>query len=207
VRFEGRNGQGEWRPLSAFSTAPAETRAKGFNTDADAVVRAIREDLGVVLQGSRVLLVGAGGAGRTAALRIAAEGAAQLWLVNRTVSKAEEVAGEVRSRFPQAHVAVGFPPGKIDLLVNATSLGLRPEDPLPFDPAQFSLSRAAAVFDMIYRPAQTALLTAAKDAGCQTANGLGMLLYQGAKALEIWTGQSAPIAVMRAALEQNIYGR
>jgi shikimate dehydrogenase len=207
VRFEGRNGQGEWRPLSAFSTAPAETRAKGFNTDADAVVRAIREDLGVVLQGSRVLLVGAGGAGRTAALRIAAEGADQLWLVNRTVSKAEEVAGEVRSRFPQVQVAVGFPPGRIDLLVNATSLGLRPEDPLPFDPAQFPLSRAAAVFDMIYRPAQTALLTAAKDAGCQTANGLGMLLYQGAKALEIWTGQSAPIAVMRAALEQNIYGR
>jgi shikimate dehydrogenase len=207
VLFEGSDTSGQWRPLRDFSSAPAQTRAKGFNTDADAVVRAIREDLGVVLQGARVLLLGAGGAGRTAALRIAAEGAAQLWLVNRTASKAEDVATEIRTRFPHVQVTVGFPPGKVDLMVNATSLGLRPDDPLPMDPVQFPLSRSAAVFDMVYRPAQTRLLLAAKDAGCQTANGLGMLLYQGARALEIWTGLEAPIAVMRAALEANIYGR
>ena len=59
---------------------------------------------------------------------------------------------------------------------------------------------------MIYRPAETKLLAAAKTAGCKTANGLGMLLHQGAKAFEIWTGRPAPLAVMRHALEQNIYG-
>jgi shikimate dehydrogenase len=59
---------------------------------------------------------------------------------------------------------------------------------------------------MIYRPAETKLLNAAKNSGCQTANGLGMLLHQGAKAFEIWTGQPAPLDVMRRALEQNVYG-
>jgi shikimate dehydrogenase len=58
---------------------------------------------------------------------------------------------------------------------------------------------------MIYRPAETALLKAAKAAGCPAANGLGMLLYQGAKALELWTGQNAPVEVMRHALEKNVY--
>ena len=59
---------------------------------------------------------------------------------------------------------------------------------------------------MIYNPAETALLKAAKAAGCRTANGLGMLLHQGAKAFEIWTGKPAPLDVMRRALEQSIYG-
>jgi shikimate dehydrogenase len=59
---------------------------------------------------------------------------------------------------------------------------------------------------MIYRPAETKLLAAAKAAGCKTSNGLGMLLHQGAKAFEIWTGKTAPLDVMRRALEQNIYG-
>jgi shikimate dehydrogenase len=68
------------------------------------------------------------------------------------------------------------------------------------------LKRAEYVYDMIYRPAQTLLLQSAKTAGCRTANGIGMLLYQGAKALEIWTGQPAPIDIMRKALEKNVYG-
>jgi shikimate dehydrogenase len=59
---------------------------------------------------------------------------------------------------------------------------------------------------MVYRPAETVLLKAAKTAGCRTANGLGMLLYQGAKALELWTGQAAPLEVMRQALEKEVYG-
>jgi len=59
---------------------------------------------------------------------------------------------------------------------------------------------------MVYRPADTPFLQTARAVGCRVANGLGMLLYQGAKALEIWTGQPAPVAVMRRALELNVYG-
>jgi len=103
-------------------------------------------------------------------------------------------------------VTIGYPAGPVDLVLNATSLGLNPADDLPFDKTQFSVSNARAVYDMIYRPAQTTLLKSAKAAGCLTANGLGMLLYQGARALEIWTGQPAPLDIMRRALEENVYG-
>jgi shikimate dehydrogenase len=121
-------------------------------------------------------------------------------------AKAETVAEEIRKRYPKVKVVLGFPPGPVDLLLNATPLGLKPGDPLPLDEKQFPLCQARAVFDMIYNPAETALLKAAKAAGCRTANGLGMLLHQGARAFEIWTGKPAPIEVMRRALEQSIYG-
>ena len=103
-------------------------------------------------------------------------------------------------------VSVGYPKSNVDLLLNATSLGLKADDSSPLDEKQFSLKQTRAVYDMIYDPAETKLLAAAKAAGCKTANGLGMLLHQGAKAFEIWTGKPAPLAVMRRALEQNIYG-
>jgi shikimate dehydrogenase len=92
------------------------------------------------------------------------------------------------------------------LLLNATSLGLNEDDALPFDPARFDLAQARYVYDMIYRPAETKLLRSAKAAGSRTANGLGMLLYQGAEALELWSGLHAPMEIMRRALEENVYG-
>lgn len=183
-----------------------ERGAIGFNTDADAIVAALREDLRLELRGATVLLLGAGGAGRTAALKLVSEGVAGLFLVNRTPSKAEAIAGEIRSQFPSVKVSTGYPQGGVDLLLNATSLGLKPGDASPLDESQFALKQARAVYDMIYRPAETPLLRAARAAGCQTANGLGMLLHQGAKAFEIWTGRAAPLEVMRRALEENVYG-
>jgi shikimate dehydrogenase len=206
VRFEGRDAGGGWQPLPQCAETPRDIRSQGFNTDADAIVRALREDLRLELNGARILLLGVGGAGRTAALKLASQGCAELFLVNRTLSKAEAVADEIRQRGLAVKLTVGHPAGPVDLVLNATSLGLRPNDPLPFDETRFSLRRAGAVYDMIYRPAETPLLKAAKAAGCRTANGLGMLLYQGARALEIWTGLPAPVAIMRRALEKNVYG-
>ena len=206
VRFEARDGQGAWRPVHEFESIPQQIRSHGFNTDADAISRAIREELGVDLRGAKVLLLGAGGAGRTAALKLASENLEEIFLVNRTVSKAEVVAGEIAARQRGLKVQVGYPSGRVDLVINATSVGLKPVDGLPFDGTQFALRNAVAVYDMIYRPAETALLKTAKSAGCRTANGLGMLLFQGAKALELWSGRPAPIEVMRRSLEKNIYG-
>jgi shikimate dehydrogenase len=183
-----------------------EKGAIGFNTDAGAIVTALREDLKVELRGAKILLLGAGGAGRTAALKLASENVSELFLVNRTEEKADAVAGEIIEHFPAVKVSVGFPKTAVDLVINATSLGLKTGDPSPLDEKQFSLKQTRAVYDMIYRPAETALLKAAKTAGCKTANGLGMLLHQGAKAFEIWTGKSAPLDVMRRALEENVYG-
>lgn len=207
IRFETKNENGDWVPLNQIPAEEIqEIRSHGFNTDADAITRSIREDLKMEIRGARVLLLGAGGAGRVAALKFATEGASELFLVNRTKSKAEEIAAEIQQRFPSVKVKTNFPAEKIDLIVNATSLGLKATDAIPMNESDFSLSKAAAVYDMIYRPAQTPLLLAAEKAGCRTANGLGMLLHQGAKALEIWTGKTAPIKTMRDALEKNIYG-
>lgn len=206
IRFEAQDTAGNWLPLAQVSGEMAKVRSQGFNTDADAITRSLREDLGVELFGANALLLGAGGAGRVAALKLAAEGVAALSLVNRTREKAETLAAEIRGRFPQCRVSVGYPTGSVDLAVNATSLGLKADDALPLDASRFDLRRAGAVFDMVYRPAETPLLRAAKAAGCRTANGLGMLLYQGARALEIWSGQPAPVEIMRRALMEHVYG-
>jgi len=224
IRFEGRDDNGAWLPLHQFGVpsrqlrdgqtqpakppeggTPNEIRAVGFNTDSDGVARSLREDLALKLEGAKVLLLGTGGAGQVAALRLALENVSELFLVDFVSAKAEAVAQEIRKRHPRVKVKVGFPPGPVDLLLNATQLGLKPGDPSPLDEKQFPLRQARAVYDMIYNPAETLLLKAAKAAGCRTANGLGMLLHQGAKAFEIWTGQPAPLDVMRRALEAEVY--
>jgi shikimate dehydrogenase len=206
IRFEARLPGGGWVPVGLTSEiGSGEVRAHGFNTDADAIARTLRADLGVEPEGARVLVLGAGGAGRTAALKLAHDGVAALWLVNRTVDKAAALRDEIRCRWPSVAAEVGYPAAPVDCAINATSLGLKPDDPQPWDPRDFALGRAGAVFDMIYRPAETPLLVAARAAGCRTANGLGMLLHQGAAALELWSGRPAPVAVMRTALECEVY--
>jgi shikimate dehydrogenase len=205
IRFEGKNETGEWRPLREFPDVPSEVRSHGFNTDADAITRSLNEDLEIDVRGGKILVLGAGGAGRTAALRLAADGAEELFLVNRTESKARELAKEIRTRFPESKATVGYPNRAVDLLLNATSVGLT-GNASPLDEDKFSITKAGAVYDMIYRPAETPLLISAKAAGCRNCNGIGMLLYQGTAALEIWTGQRAPVEVMRKALFKEVYG-
>jgi len=207
VRFEARDRDGAWRPLGDFDgLVTGEVRAQGFNTDASAIARSLREDLGIELAGAKVLLLGVGGAGRVAALKLASEKVSELFLVNRTRAKAGALAKEIAERWPAVKVRASYPASAVDLVVNATSLGLKPGDGSPLDEIQFPLARAGAVYDMIYRSAETPLLRAARAAGCRVANGVGMLLYQGVEALEIWIGRAAPVELMRAALLKNIYG-
>jgi shikimate dehydrogenase len=206
VRFEARDGNGQWQPLCHFPEAvPGEIRSHGFNTDADGIVTALREDLKLKLRGAKVFLLGTGGAGQVAALRLAAENVSELFLTDYVSAKAGAVAQEIRKRHPQIKTVVGFPKGPVDLLLNATPLGLKAGDASPLEGTPFSPQQARAVYDMIYNPSETALLKSAKAAGCKTANGLGMLLHQGAKAFEIWTGQPAPLDVMRRALEIAVH--
>src|SRR5688572_8559338 len=113
VRFEGREPGGTWLPSHQFTEKPPEKiRSQGFNTDADAIVRSLREDLGVELPGKRVLILGAGGAGRVAALKLAAEKVGELFLVNRTHSKAASVAAEIRRRHGMLKVQLDYPRGE-----------------------------------------------------------------------------------------------
>ena len=207
IVFETRDADGAWVPLAkAGSDAIKEVRSHGFNTDADAIVQSLKEDFQWPdLRGASVLLLGAGGAARSAALRLAQEEVGQIFLVNRTAEHAQQLAANIGDRHPRLGVRHGYPNDPVDLVINATSLGLKPNDPVPIDLAWLQSRKPARVYDMIYRPKETALLRAAKKAGSKTANGLGMLLYQGAEALKLWTGSEPPVHIMRAALEKNIH--
>src|SRR6185503_6110060 len=111
-----------WRPLAGLPPdIETEIRSVGFNTDADAIIRSLKEDLELSVAGKKILLIGAGGAGRAAALRIAEENPAELWLYNRTESKAADVAKQISKTNPSLKICVGVPSGRVDLLLNATS--------------------------------------------------------------------------------------
>ena len=117
----------------AWRRSSGEIRSQGFNTDADGIARSLREDLNLELTGAKVLLLGTGGAGQVAALRLAVEKVSELFLVDFVSAKAEAVAQEIRKRHPQVKVATGFPQGPVDLLLNATPLGLKPGDASPLE--------------------------------------------------------------------------
>lgn len=172
----------------------------GFNTDGGGFAAAIRGDFGVELSRLRVLVLGAGGgAGRAIALHCAREGCAQLTLVNRTQAKAHQLAAEFGAEaVAWDEHALREAIAKTDLLVNATSSGMvrAGESVIPAAWLHCELM----VYDTIYDPDPTALMMAAREAGARTANGLSMLLHQGALAFELWFGRAAPIAEMRAAL-------
>jgi shikimate dehydrogenase len=173
----------------------------GFNTDGYGLATGIRLELGIELRNTPVVLLGAGGAARGAAVECLRAGCAGLWVVNRTRKNRDALlahlappAGKVPIRTLEGSGrAEGLAKGAI--VINATSAGLRQGEPAPVDLA--NLPGIAAVYDMIYNPPVTQLLAQAKALGLPCANGLGMLVHQGAKAFEIWTelpaSDTAPI--------------
>ncbi len=207
IVFETHDSRGAWVPLARIGDdAIREVRSHGFNTDGDAIIQSLKEDFQWPdLRGAAVLILGAGGAARSAALRLAQEEVGRIFLVNRTEERARQLAASITASHPRMSVIQGYPPDPVDLVINATSLGLKPDEPLPIDLPWLQSRRPTRVYDMIYRPKETALLRAAGAAGCRTANGLGMLLHQGAEALKLWTGSEPPVRIMRDALERNLH--
>lgn len=188
-----------------FTAAGGRCRRRGFNTDGFGLLKALRAEFSFHPRGRTAAVLGCGGAGRGAAIQLALAGARKLILLNRTRSRSRAVAREIRAlRLPTVCV---FAPEPCDLAVQATSLGLKPGDPLPISRADLGRLAPRFFFEMIYRPVETPVMRLAARLKCRTANGLEMLLYQGSKAFEIWTGRKAPIKVMRAALRREVYGR
>jgi 3-dehydroquinate dehydratase/shikimate dehydrogenase len=162
-------------------------------TDPDGVVGALRA-AGLEPRGRRAAVVGAGGAGRAAAEGLRQAGAA-VTLVHRDVERGRQAA----ARLDIAAAALAeFRPGAFELVVHATPLGHRPEDPLPFDPS--ALRPGTAVVDLVYREGPTALLAAARDAGCVAVDGREVLVQQAAGQFRLMTGQALPLAVARRAV-------
>jgi shikimate dehydrogenase len=175
-------------------------RLVGHNTDGEGFVRALRERLD--MRGSRVVVLGAGGAARAIAVELSFAGAQEITVVNRDqvrgAALAELIAANTRAEWRPWVGDVFVPPGT-DVLVNATSVGLYAPDDRPAVDIG-SLSNARLVADVVFNPVDTRLLRDAAAAGCETLDGLGMLVHQGAAAIERWVGVLPDRSVMRAAL-------
>ncbi|MDQ5978479.1 MAG: shikimate dehydrogenase [Verrucomicrobiota bacterium] len=176
---------------------------KGFNTDGYGLATALKADLGIELPGAHVVLLGAGGAARGAAVECLQRQCSSLRIGNRTRANLDALLTALRPLAGNT-VLEGFdptePPAAIPagaVVVNATSAGLKPGEPAPIDLRR--LPPGARVYDMVYNPPQTTLLRDAAALGLPHANGLSMLVHQGARALEIWTEAAVPAAVMDAA--------
>jgi len=190
----------------------------GFNTDGPGLSRAIREEFSVDLRDLRVVLLGAGGgAGRAIAVQCAMERCERLVLVNRTLDKARALAAELAPYFQSERlsgsaeriVAIPFDDdslrrelGNADILIHATSLGMKRTDPPVLPPSL--LTANLLVYDTVYAGGTSRLLDDAAAAGARVANGLGMLLHQGALSFEIWFNRPAPLEEMRRALHSNL---
>jgi shikimate dehydrogenase len=182
---------------------------EGHNTDTPGFILDL-EAHNVEVAGKHALVLGAGGSAHAVVLGLANRGAT-VTIINRTEHNAWQLREDVRKGVSR-QFRVNVQPQKslqtvlndADLIVNCTPLGMWPEvnaSPLPDD---VQLKADSIIYDLVYRPAKTRLLEQAEQAGAQAIGGIGMLIYQGAAAFELWTGQTAPVEVMRKAALQAL---
>ena len=184
---------------------------KGYNTDAGGFMQALLEKR-IEPEGKRVVVLGAGGASRAISF-ILMERGADLVILNRLLELdwAEELAARISHSFKKEVEALELSEGnlttalgKADILVNATSVGMTDIDETPV-PSRL-LTPGLIVFDVIYNPVKTRLLAEAEEVGAETISGLDMLVWQGALAFEMWTGQKAPVALMKEVTIEVLQG-
>ncbi len=211
--------------LGAVNTlAQRDGRLIGYNTDVEGFRRALIEEMRCDIRKKRVLLLGAGGAARAVAWALAQLGPEMLWVANRTAAHANRLARWLRRYTPRLTIEV-VPFGRrstakalaqADVLVNATSLGLRPGDALPVDPV--AIHKRLMVFDLVYpvrpslwgaggRAPTTALVRQARRRGAFAIDGLPMLIYQGAESFRLWWQREPPLDVMRRAVARAVGSR
>ncbi|MFW6125848.1 MAG: shikimate dehydrogenase [Chloroflexota bacterium] len=175
----------------------------GYNTDGGGFLEALRTEGRFEPEGKHVVLLGAGGAARGVSFALATAGALSLTLVNRTFERTEDLVLDLRRyrtevrALPWTREGLERALAKSDLLVNCTSIGMKhnaTEGQSPLDAAL--IPGDTLVCDIVYNPLETPLLTEAKKAGARTLGGLAMLVYQGALAFQLWTGEQAPVDIM-----------
>ncbi len=200
----------EARMIGAVNTVRRDgDRFIGENTDGKGFLRALRQDAGVDPKGKRIVLLGAGGAARAIATELGLAGAAEIVVVNRDAKRGQSMTEDLKRHIAGAVRLLPWNgtflvPKDVDILVNATSIGLYPDiEGMP----DVDLSQAGAsmlVTDVVFNPPETRLLAMASKHGLRVLDGLSMLVYQGVIGFELWTGQTAPEAVMKEALREAL---
>jgi shikimate dehydrogenase len=190
------------KAIGAVNTVAFSPRGLvGYNTDGWGALLALR-DAGVEICGKNVLIIGAGGAARAIAYTLRQDGA-EISIANRSRKRAEELAAQVGAvGFSLQDLARLVP--QADIIINCTSVGMREGDARLLEGRL--LQSHQAVFDIVYNR-ETELLQDARAAGAVAVDGVMMLVYQGAKALEIWTGKKAPVDVMERAVREALVAR
>ncbi len=200
-----------WTPaaeaIGAVNTIVVEEDGQltGDNTDGAGFIADLQAH-NVDPAGKRALVIGAGGSSRAVVYGLAEAGVKSITILNRTVTKAVDLASTMQSYFPEIKIGSAAFPDDVtgsaqdaDLIVNCTSLGMEPRiEGLPWE-ENVEFREDQIVYDLVYNPAMTRLLQLASTDGATAIGGLGMLVYQGAIAWEKWTGEAAPVAVMQQA--------
>ena len=172
----------------------------GYNTDAYGAIAPLKKELGSIKE-KRVLVIGAGGAARAICFALKKEDA-KVIIANRTKEKGEKLAKEVGAEF---HPLLEIPRENFDILIQATSVGMYPKiDEIPVSGK--ILSPDIIVMDIVYNPIETKFLKEAQKRGCKVISGIEMFICQGAKQFELWTGQDAPIDVMKSTVISYLKG-
>ncbi|MDZ7674184.1 MAG: shikimate dehydrogenase [Acidimicrobiales bacterium] len=166
----------------------------GDNTDGGGFVASLRRDEDLDPSGMHCAVVGAGGAARAVIRALAVAGAERVTVVNRREERARTAAALAGER---GRIGTEDDLDRVDLVVNATPVGMGGDSGMPFDPGV--LHDWAVVVDLVYHPRVTPLLAEVAESGRRGVGGLGMLVHQAARAFERWTGVAAPIEVMTAA--------
>lgn len=198
----------EARLVGAVNTIQVQNgRLIGHNTDGRGFLRSLKEQAGFEPRGKKILCVGSGGAARAVGFSLALAGADSIVFFNRDAQKAERLARNISDKTgctARSLSGSSFDSSaeEADCLINATSLGLRRGDAIPIP--RSAIRRNHLVCDLIYNHPLTPLLKTAQAKKAKTLSGLGMLLYQGVVAFEIWTGKKAPVPVMKKALSGQI---
>lgn len=203
------------RALGAVNTilVAENGRLTGYNTDWTGF-QADLEGQGVAVSGRTCLVLGAGGSARAVVYALAQMGGQVQVLARRSEQAAQLIAdlqphlwGHLPSSLPEKRpltdLARAAAQTHAPLIVNTTPLGMTPRTDQSVWPAALPIPAGSFVYDLVYNPARTKLMTQAAAAGCQASNGLGMLLHQGAQAFALWTGHQPDLAVMAAALKDK----
>lgn len=196
------------RAIGAVNTILVRNRRLiGYNTDGCGFVAALRE-LGWRPRPLRAVMLGAGGAARAIGWELARVAGSELVITDLVASKARRLAGWLAKAHPRTRIQTVLPShvrlDGVALVVNATTVGMRPTDHAPIDTG--GLTKGMLVYDLVYHR-QTALVREARRRGCVAANGVSMLLYQGAESLRLWLRRDPPLDVMRKALERALEAR